>query len=55
VVTDRRRDLSGVAAGGDYGVARVQGGLNDVNAKATACAGDEPNLVVSHGMLLVKG
>ena len=53
VVADRRRDLRRVAAGGDDGVAGGQGGLGDVNAQATACAGDEPNLPVGHWMFLV--
>ena len=55
VVSDRRRDLPGVAAGGDDGVAGGQCGLGDVDAQATACAGDEPNLLVNHGMLLIAG
>ena len=50
VVADRRRDLRGIAAGGDDGVAGGQGGLGDVDAQATARAGDEPNLLVSHAM-----
>ena len=54
VFADRRRDLPGVAAGGDDGVAGLQCGLGDIDAQATACAGNEPNLLVSHGMFLVR-
>ena len=52
VVAERRGDLLGVAAGGDDGVAGGQRSLGDVDAQAAACAGDEPNLPVLHGMLL---
>ena len=39
---------SRAAGGGDDGVAGREGGLGDVDAHATAGAGDEPNLLVSH-------
>ena len=42
----------GIAAGRDDGVAGGQRRLRDVDAQTTACAGDEPNLLVSHGMRL---
>jgi hypothetical protein len=41
-------DGLGVAGGGDHGVAGRERRPGDVDAHATAGAGDEPNLLVSH-------
>jgi len=48
VVTDRSRDLRSIATGGDNGVIGGQGGPGDVDAQASASAGDEPNFLFSH-------
>src|SRR5256885_2786549 len=43
----RSRDLRTVAAGGDDRVPGGQDGLGDVDTQAPACAGDEPNFLLS--------
>ncbi len=48
VLAEGRGDGVGVAGGGDHRMAGGQCGLGDVDAHATAGAGDEPNLLVSH-------
>ena len=53
MVAHRGRDLRSSAAGGDNGVAGGQGGLGDVDAQASASAGDEPNFFFSHDMFLI--
>ena len=53
VIAHCGRDLRSIAAGGDNGVAGAQGCLGDVDAQAPTSAGDEPNLLLSHGMILV--
>ncbi len=40
-----------VAACGDDGVVGGERGLGDVDAHPATCAGDEPNLLVSHLVL----
>jgi len=52
MAADRRRDLGRIATGGDNRVAGGQRCLGKVEAQATARAGDEPNLFVSHGKFL---
>ena len=53
VIAHCSRDLRSIAAGGDNGVAGAQGCLGDVDAQAPTSAGDEPNLLLSHGMILI--
>jgi hypothetical protein len=49
MAADRRRDLGRIATGCDNRMACGQRCLGNVEAQATACASDEPNLLVSHG------
>jgi len=53
VIAHRSRDLRSIAARGDDGVASAQGCLGDVDAQAPTCAGDEPNLLLSHRVILI--
>ena len=52
MLADGGCNLLRVAASGNDGVARGQGRLGEVNAKAAACAGDQPYLLVRHLVLL---
>ena len=54
VVAHRGRDLCGIAASGDNGVAGGQGGLGDVDAQAPTSAGDQPHFLFTHGMSLTE-
>jgi len=53
VIAHCGRNFRSIAARGDNGVTSAQGCLGDVDAQAPTSAGDEPNLLLSHGMILV--
>ena len=46
------RDLRSISTSGDNGMAGIESGFGDVNAQASANAGDEPNSLFTHGMSL---
>src|SRR5580658_8334769 len=50
LVANRSRDFDGLATGGDHRMTSGQCCLGNVEAQATARAGDEPNLLIGHGM-----
>ena len=46
MLTERGGDAFDPASGGDHGVTGSQGRLGDVDAQSSACAGDEPYLLL---------
>ena len=50
MLAERVGDAVGVAGGGDHRVAGGQRRPGDVDAQAASCAGDEPDLLVSHAV-----
>ena len=55
VLAHGRCDRVGVAGSSDYSVTGLQCRLGDVDAHATAGAGDEPHLLLTHATALPSG
>jgi hypothetical protein len=54
VPSEGGRDLGDTSAGCDYLVARGQRRACDVGAQASSSAGDEPHLLLSHCLILIR-